>query len=143
MATVLVCAASGGVVANEEVRFCLTIPARALAVDTTVTVAPVTIAAGASREVLAAWRLIAHPGPTLLGGPALVSVAIPPGASAPDLQLLVAAGARSLDDEWHALQSVTLGQGRIEAPVWYLPPSHGPPRQSSTLICLARKIPTI
>jgi len=136
MATTLIRAIRGGTAADNEGRLRLIVPASALAVDTTVTIVSAPVAPTGSSIVHAAWRIVVHPGPTVLSLPASLSVALPAGASA-DLRLLAAEQAVSLGGDWRALPAALAGQW-LAAQVWHLPPSHGPPPvRSSMLICLA------
>jgi hypothetical protein len=114
------------------------VPAYALAVDTTITIVPVTLAPSGGRTAVMAWRLIAHPGPAVLAQPATLKVDLPPSSRAADVQLLASEAAVSLDGDWHAIPQTARAKEHLEAAIWYLPPSHGPPpMQSSAVICIA------
>ena len=132
-------AALGGSASDEAGRIQVTVPKGALAVDVTLTIVAETIVAAKGWQVLGAWRVIVHPAPLVLAYPASLAVCVPPSAAAGDLALLVAEDGATLPDGWWALGSSALGEQWLEARIWYFPPTHGPPSQSSSMVCLARR----
>jgi hypothetical protein len=140
VATTLIPAVFGGTIADDRGDLRLMVPVGALAVATTVTIAAEPVARAVGWEVLGSWRIVADPAPAELVLPASLSVSIPYGVPAHELDLLLTQDGATVPSGWRRLAGMALAERWLDAQVWYLPPWYGPPpTRSSVLLCLARK----